>query len=98
MCAVVIADGCLGALRRCRVGVVVGGRQHACRLRRRFWTDSRRRDYVTTTAAVRYASIAALKDAGISLPDPAMRQLVLRRADARQLEYAAVPQDQKPLD
>lgn len=44
----------------------------------RFWTDSRRSDFVATTSSVRKATIAALKDAGIGLPDPDVRILVLR--------------------
>lgn len=41
----------------------------------RFWTDSRRSDYVTTASAVRTSIIAGLKDAAIPLPEPAERIL-----------------------
>ena len=44
----------------------------------RFWTDSRRSDFVATTSAVRQAIVAALKQAGIGLPDPDVRILVPR--------------------
>jgi small conductance mechanosensitive channel len=44
----------------------------------RFWTDSRRSDFVATTSAVRQATVAALKKSGIGLPDPDVRILVPR--------------------
>ena len=44
----------------------------------RFWTDSRRSDFVATTSQVRQAIVAALKDAEIGLPDPDVRILVPR--------------------
>lgn len=44
----------------------------------RFWTDSRRADYVATTSNVRGALVAELKQAGIGLPDPDVRVLVPR--------------------
>ncbi len=44
----------------------------------RFWTDSRRSDFVATTSAVRQAIVAALKEASIGLPDPDVRILVPR--------------------
>ena len=47
----------------------------------RFWTDSRRSDFVATTSAVRIAIVAALKQAGIELPDPDVRILVPRHVD-----------------
>lgn len=37
----------------------------------RFWTDSRRSDFVTTRSAVRVAVVEAFQSAGIRLPDPA---------------------------
>lgn len=46
-----------------------------------FWTDSRRSDFVATTSAVRLALVAALKQAGIGLPDPDVRILVPRHFD-----------------
>ena len=47
----------------------------------RFWTDSRRSDFVATTSAVRIAIVAALKQAGIGLPDPDVRILVPRHVE-----------------
>lgn len=46
-----------------------------------FWTDSQRSDFVATTSAVRQAIVAALKQAGIGLPDPDVRILVPRHFD-----------------
>jgi small-conductance mechanosensitive channel len=42
----------------------------------RFWADSRRSDFTATQAAVRVRLVAALRDAGIPLPDPDVRALV----------------------
>jgi small-conductance mechanosensitive channel len=42
-------------------------------LEARFWTDSQRTDYMNTAAAVRLAAVRALKEAGISLPNPDRR-------------------------
>lgn len=47
----------------------------------RFWTDSRRSDFVATTSAVRQALVYALKAAGIGLPDPDVRILVPSHPD-----------------
>ena len=47
----------------------------------RFWTDSRRSDFVETRSTVRKAIVAALKDAGIGLPDPDVRKIVPRHPD-----------------
>ncbi|MBD2307232.1 mechanosensitive ion channel family protein [Chroococcidiopsis sp. FACHB-1243] len=47
----------------------------------RFWTDSRRSDFVATTSAVRMAIVGALKQVGIGLPDPDVRILVPRYSD-----------------
>jgi len=47
----------------------------------RFWTDSRRSDFVATTSAVRGAIVLAFKDAGIGLPDPDVRMLMPRHPD-----------------
>lgn len=41
----------------------------------RFWTDSRRSDFVATTSNVRQAIVVALKQAGIGLPEPDVRIL-----------------------
>ena len=51
---------------------------HDLALEVRFWTDSRRSDFVATQAAVRRAAIEALGEAGVSLPDPDVRALVPR--------------------
>lgn len=47
----------------------------------RFWTDSRRSDFVATTSQVRQAIVAALKKANIGLPDPDVRMLIPRHLD-----------------
>jgi small conductance mechanosensitive channel len=47
----------------------------------RFWTDSRRSDFVATTSQVRQAIMAALKEAEIGLPDPDVRILVPRHSE-----------------
>lgn len=47
----------------------------------RFWTDSRRSDYVATQAAVSAAAVTALRQGGIPLPDPDQRALVLREPE-----------------
>jgi len=47
----------------------------------RFWTDSRRSDFVATTSAVRTAIVLALKKAGVSLPDPDVRILTFRHPE-----------------
>jgi small conductance mechanosensitive channel len=39
----------------------------------RFWTDSRRSDYLLTSSAVRVSLLDALKQAGIPMPDPTAR-------------------------
>lgn len=44
----------------------------------RFWCDSRRADFVSTTSNVRAALVAALKAAEIGLPDPDVRVLIPR--------------------
>lgn len=47
----------------------------------RFWTDSRRSDFLATASEVRRVTVAALRAAGIGLPDPDVRFLVPRDAD-----------------
>jgi small conductance mechanosensitive channel len=47
----------------------------------RFWTDSRRSDFMTTASDVRAAVVAALREAGIGLPDADVRALTLRRPE-----------------
>ena len=46
----------------------------------RFWADSRRSDFVATRSAVRSAIVSGLKKAGIPLPEPDTRFLVMRDA------------------
>ena len=45
-------------------------------LEARFWTDSRRSDFVATASAVRQAVVAALRKSGLPLPDPTLRVLL----------------------
>ena len=47
----------------------------------RFWTDSRRSDFVLTTSEVRERIVTALKAANIGLPDPDVRVLVPRQTE-----------------
>jgi small-conductance mechanosensitive channel len=47
-------------------------------LEARFWTDSRRTDYLDTASAVRTSVVAALKAAAIALPEPDLRYAVHR--------------------
>jgi len=47
-------------------------------LEARFWTDSRRSDFLSTSSAVRASLVEALKAAGIGLPDPDVRHIVRR--------------------
>jgi len=42
----------------------------------RFWTDSRRADFVATASVVRRGIVEALKAAGVGLPEPDVRLLV----------------------
>lgn len=49
-------------------------------LEARFWTDSRRSDFVATRAAVREAVVEAMRRSGIPLPDPDTRFLATREA------------------
>ena len=46
----------------------------------RYWTDSRRSDFVATASSVRESIVEALRRAGIGLPDPSVRFLAPRRA------------------
>ncbi|WP_336512608.1 mechanosensitive ion channel family protein [Stutzerimonas stutzeri] len=45
-----------------------------------FWCDSRRSDFVFTTSEVRKALVAALRAAGVTLPDQAKQNVVLHTA------------------
>ncbi|MBW4666044.1 MAG: mechanosensitive ion channel family protein [Cyanomargarita calcarea GSE-NOS-MK-12-04C] len=47
----------------------------------RFWTDSRRSDFVLTTSTVRGSIVTSLKNAGVGLPDPDVRILVPHHPD-----------------
>ena len=56
-------------------------------LQMRFWTDSRRADFLDTASAVQAAVVEALRNAGVSLPDPGQRSVRLlsdRQTDADQ--------------
>lgn len=46
----------------------------------RFWTDSRRSDYVATASAVREHVVRVMKEIGVGLPDPDVRVLTPRHA------------------
>ncbi|BAZ71084.1 putative ion channel (plasmid) [Fischerella sp. NIES-4106] len=59
----------------------------------RFWTDSRRSDFVATTSAVRQAIVAALKEANIGLPDPDVRILVPRHPQKWQAAFGIQDSD-----
>lgn len=48
----------------------------------RFWSDSRRSDFVATASAVRVAVVEAFKVSGIGLPDPDVRVLTRREKTA----------------
>jgi small-conductance mechanosensitive channel len=52
--------------------------QDDIRVEVRFWTDSRRSDFIATTSNVRREVVMLLKQAGIGLPDPDIRILVPR--------------------
>jgi small-conductance mechanosensitive channel len=52
----------------------------------RFWTDSRRTDFMNTASAVRVAIVKALKKEGIALPDPDERRVMLVESDRQTLE------------
>lgn len=51
-------------------------------LETRFWTDSRRSDYVQTASRVRVAVVDALRDAGIALPDALVQVDLLAKSPA----------------
>ncbi|MCA1628613.1 MAG: hypothetical protein LC742_11715 [Acidobacteria bacterium] len=55
----------------------------------RFWTDSRRSDFLATTSQVRSLLIARLKEAGIGLSDPDVRILVPRAPEKWQAAFSA---------
>ncbi len=46
-----------------------------------FWCDSRRSDFVATASEVRKSLVAALRTAGVGLPDQARQHLVVHRPD-----------------
>lgn len=62
----------------------------------RFWTDSRRSDFVATSSQVRQAIVAALKEAEIGLPDPDVRILVPRHSERWRSALAWKPSSIKP--
>lgn len=67
----------VGVLEEPHASVRVGSLgEAAITLEVRFWTDSRRADFLETTSAVRHAILTALKDVGVDLPDPDVRLLV----------------------
>lgn len=45
----------------------------------RFWTDSRRTDLLATTSAVRARVVQAVRTAGLSLPQPDVRRIVIEQ-------------------
>jgi small conductance mechanosensitive channel len=51
--------------------------QDGLQLEARFWTESRRNNLMNTASAARVAILAALKAAGIQLPDPDQRYVVI---------------------
>ena len=57
------------------------------RVEARFWTDSRRSDYVATASAVRRATVGGLRESGLPLPEPSLRVVLddsnPARTDAR---------------
>jgi small conductance mechanosensitive channel len=54
-------------------------REGDVQLEARFWTDSRRTDFVATQAAVRASLTEALREAGIALPNPEQRTVTIER-------------------
>lgn len=65
-------------------------------LEARFWTDSRRSDFLDTASAVRADVVAALRRAGVALPDPDVRFLAPR--DGAAWRDALRPADARPPD
>lgn len=59
----------------------------------RFWTDSRRSDYVLTASQVRLAILGSMHDAGIALPDSVVQVdlLAQRESDGGRREERAQP-------
>jgi len=56
----------------------------------RFWTESTRRDFLVAVSAVSAAVLAALKAAGIALPEPEARYVFLRPGESAGQENAAI--------
>ncbi len=52
----------------------------------RFWTDSRRTDFIKAASTVRIAIVGALKQAGIALPRPEHRQVTIVEGSRDALE------------
>ncbi len=82
------AQQATGVLAEPRVSVLVRELdQSSICLQMRFWTDSRRADFLDTASAVQAAVVEALRNAGVSLPDPGQRSVRLlsdRQTDADQ--------------
>ena len=55
----------------------------------RFWTDSRRTDFMNTASAARIAIVKALKGEGIALPDPHERHVTVVAPGHQPLEPPA---------
>jgi len=77
-----------GVLAEPKVSVLIRelDQNNVC-LQIRFWTDSRRADFLETASAVQTAVVDALNTAGVALPDPAQRSIRLlndRQHDAGQ--------------
>ncbi|SDS33588.1 Mechanosensitive ion channel [Halopseudomonas xinjiangensis] len=66
---------------------------NAMQLEARFWTDSRRNDFVLTASNVRSRIVESFKIKGLSLPDPGVRVLVPRPPDAFKPETGYREQD-----
>ena len=56
----------------------------------RFWTDSRRADFLNTASAVRVAIVKALAKEGIPLPNPDVRLVTLVETRGGDVERSAV--------
>lgn len=57
----------------------------------RFWTDSRRADFVSTASAVRASVVAAFKRENIGLPNPDVRVLATRPGQAPSVRMEQAP-------
>jgi hypothetical protein len=57
----------------------------------RFWTESKRLDFMNAASAARQAIVEALKRHGIGLPDGSIRVVTLRTPDGVPAPYAPEP-------